>query len=195
MNIKEKAEHFYNMAVDNATAQNTAMVEEYRLLLDKELEQHKKEARRKADAYLKEEMERLMREKNTALALKTLEIRHLYKDRATEITEDLFSKVKINLTEFMKTDNYVELLKKQIKEAKEFAKNRPVTIYLNSTDADKAALLCEELNITIEISETDFWGGTRAVIPDKNVVINESFLSKWEEAKKCFALKGGSLHE
>jgi len=41
MNIKEKAEHFYNMAVDNATAQNTAMVEDYRLLLEKELEQHK----------------------------------------------------------------------------------------------------------------------------------------------------------
>lgn len=195
MNIKEKAEHFYNMAVDNATAQNTAMVEEYRLLLEKELEQHKKEVRRKADNYLKEEMERLMREKNTALALKTLEMRHLYKDRATEITEDLFSKVEQSLREFMKTNDYVELLKKQIKEAKEFAKDRPVTVYLNKTDEDKATMLSEEFNITIEISESDFWGGTRAVIPDRNVIINESFLSKWEEAKECFALKGGSFHE
>ncbi|HCL02113.1 MAG TPA: hypothetical protein DHW61_06790 [Lachnoclostridium phytofermentans] len=195
MNIKEKAEHFYNMAVDNATAQNTAMVEDYRLLLEKELEQHKKDVRRKADNYLKEEMERLVREKNTALALKTLEIRHLFKDRSTVITEDLFSKVKISLFEFMKTKEYVELLKKQIKEAKDFAKDHSVTVYLNSTDADKAAMLREESNITIEISTTDFWGGTRAVIPDKNVVINESFLSKWEEAKESFALKGGSFHE
>ncbi len=183
------------MAVDNATAQNTAMVEDYRLLLEKELEQHKKDVRRKADNYLKEEMERLVREKNTALALKTLEIRHLFKDRSTVITEDLFSKVKISLFEFMKTKEYVELLKKQIKEAKDFAKDHSVTVYLNSTDADKAAMLREESNITIEISTTDFWGGTRAVIPDKNVVINESFLSKWEEAKESFALKGGSFHE
>ncbi len=195
MNIKEKAEHFYNMAVDNATAQNTAMVEEYRLLLEKELEQHKKEVRRKADALLKEEMERLVREKNTAFALKTLEIRHLYKDRSAEITEDLFSKVKVSLIDFMKTKEYVELLKKQIKEAKEFAKDYSVIVYLNNTDADKASMLSEELNVTIEISETDFWGGTRAVIPDKNVIINESFLSKWEEAKEGFALKGGSFHE
>lgn len=195
MNIKEKTEHFYNMAVDSATAQNTAMVEEYRLLLAKELEQHKKEAKRKADVYLKDEMEHLMREKNTAIALKTLEIRHLYKDRTTELTEDLFSKVKASLFEFMKTDAYVDMLRRKIREAKEFAKEYSVIVYLNASDADKVSLLSKEFDVAIEISQTEFWGGTRSMIPEKNVIMNESFLSKWEEAKKSFALKGGSFHE
>ena len=188
MNIKEKAEHFYNTAVDAATALNTSMVEEYTQLMKKNYEEYKKEAEQKAASYLKQESEKLHREKNSALAVQILSIRHKQSDLSHELTEQLFTDVKNRLNSFMKTEEYVLLLEKQIKDAIAFSKGLPMTVYINPSDEDKKIRLEESTGIEITISDRDFWGGIRAVIHEKDILINNSFESKFIDAKEQFSI-------
>ncbi|WP_066713706.1 V-type ATP synthase subunit E [Clostridium sp. Marseille-P299] len=188
MNIKEKAEHFYNTAVDAATALNTSMVEEYTQLMKKNYEEYKKEAEQKAASYLKQESEKLHREKNSALAVQILSIRHKQSDLSHELTEQLFTDVKNRLNSFMKTEEYVLLLEKQIKDAIAFSKGLPMTVYINPSDEDKKKRLEESTGIEITISDRDFWGGIRAVIHEKDILINNSFESKFIDAKEQFSI-------
>ena len=188
MNIKEKAEHFYNTAVESATALNPSMVEEYTQLMKKNYEEYKKEAEEKAASYLKQESDKLHREKNSALAVQILSIRHKQSDLALELTEQLFTGVRNRLNDFMKTEEYVLLLEKQINEAIAFSKGLPMTVYINPSDEDKKARLEEATGTEIKISDRDFWGGTRAVIHEKEILINNSFESKFNDAKEQFSV-------
>ncbi len=45
------------------------------------------------------------------------------------------------------------------------------------------------------VSEYSFMGGTRAVLPGRNILIDNSFESKLAGAKESFQLKGGAHHE
>lgn len=188
VNIKEKAEHFYNTAVEAATALNTTMVEEYTAILKKNYEEYEQEARQKASAYLKIETDRLHREKNSALAVQILSIRHMQSDRSNELTEQLFEDVKKRLDEFMQTKEYEKLLEKQILEAVAFADGLSMTVYINPTDKDKKEQLEAATGVKLTVSATDFWGGIRSVIHEKEVLINNAFESKFNEAKEKFSL-------
>lgn len=188
MNIKEKAEHFYNTAVDAATAINTTMVEEYKALLKKNYEEYKKEVEKKAETYLKNETERLRREKNSALALQILSIRHKQSDCSNELINKLFEDLKVRLMEYMKTEEYEKLLEKQILDAVAFSGGLAMTIYINPSDADKKERLEAKTGTKLTISTRDFWGGIRAVIHEKDILINNSFESKFKSAKETFSI-------
>ncbi len=88
----------------------------------------------------------------------------------------------------MKTSEYFDLLAKQITEAKNFAGNEEVTIYINPTDISLKANLEANTKAVLTVSTIDFIGGTRAVIHDKNILIDNSFLTKLEEAKNSITL-------
>ena len=45
------------------------------------------------------------------------------------------------------------------------------------------------------LSDTDFMGGIRAVIPDKNILIDNTFLTCFENEKESFNFDGGIRHE
>ena len=49
----------------------------------------------------------------------------------------LFAEVEEELQNFMKTEEYLELLEKYIEKAARFADGEEMTIYINQTDADK----------------------------------------------------------
>lgn len=188
MNIKEKAEHFYNTAVDAATALNTTMVDDYTALLNKNFDDYKRDAQQKAAAFLKSETERLHREKNSALALQILNVRHRQSERANDLKEMLFFDVKNRLMEFMKTKEYEKLLEKQILEAIAFSDGLPMTIYINPSDANKQERLEAATGVRLTVSATDFWGGIRAVIHEKEILINNSFESKYKDVKETFSM-------
>lgn len=186
MNIKEKAEHFYNTAVEAATSLNTSMVMEYKSGLEKSYQEHKEEVLKRAEAHRKQESERLAREKNASLAMQTMSIRHKVSEFTNEYKEALFSDVRKRLEDFMRTPEYIELLVRQIKEAVQFSEGSDIIVYINPTDADKLQELSRLTGAALTISKTDFMGGMRAVIRDKDILINNSFESKLMEQKEAF---------
>ena len=55
-----------------------------------------------------------------------------------------------------------------------------MTIYINPSDADKKTYLEERTGMTLTISKVDFIGGVRAVVPEKNVLVDYAFKGHWK---------------
>ena len=66
-----------------------------------------------------------------------------------------------------------------------------MTIYVNPTDADKKAYLEEKTGLTLSISKEDFIGGIRAVIPERNILVDYAFRGALEREYQKFAFGGG----
>ena len=109
-------------------------------------------------------------------------------EKPAEVSDRIFIDVKLKLDHYMKTPEYDELLAAQIRKAKEFAQGDAITVYINPTDKDKIVTLEEKTGVSLTVSDRDFIGGIRAVIPSRSILIDNSFLTKLDEAKSTFTL-------
>lgn len=188
MTLDEKLEQFYNAAMESATSQNIQIIDEYQKSLQIIYDEHKKEALRKAEITYRVESEKLVREKNRDLSNEAVQIKRKTSERNAELTDKLFEEVAVKLQEYMATSTYFDLLCSQIKTAKKFALDEEIAIYINATDTNLKTSLEANTGAVLTISNRDFIGGTRAVIQDKNILIDNSFLTKLDEAKSTFTL-------
>ena len=115
--------------------------------------------------------------------------------RQSELKEKLFVEVKDRLARFFETREYHQMLVKQLREAREFAGGEEVLLYIDPSDAQYQYSIEAEVGAPVTVSTYSFLGGTRAVLPARNILIDNSFESKLEEAKESFQLKGGAAHE
>ncbi len=188
MTLDEKLDHFYSSVIDSATKQNIEIVEEYKKTLQKNYEERKDAALRKAEANYRMASDNIIRERNRRLSAEAMEIRRKVLEKTAEISDRVFEEVKQKITDFMKTPEYDELLCTQIKSAAGFAKGDVITVYINPSDEQKKKILEEKTGVSLTVSDRDFIGGTRAVIPSRSILIDNSFLTKLEEAKSSFTL-------
>ncbi len=188
MTLDEKLDHFYSSVIDSATKQNIEIVEEYKKTLQKNYEERKDAALRKAEANFRMASDHIIRERNRRLSAEAMEIRRKVLEKTAEISDRVFAEVKQKLTEFMNTLEYDDLLCTQIKNAIGFAQGDIITVYINPSDEKKIKTLEEKTGISLTVSDRDFIGGTRAVIPSRSILIDNSFLTKLEEAKSSFTL-------
>lgn len=189
MTLEEKLDIFYNSAINDATTQSVKILDEYKATLEKIQKEHEEETLKKAQDTLKQESEYLVRNKNKRISDESLLLRREATKKIKECEKKIFEKVEQKIAAFMKTPQYAELLKHQIKEALTFAKGEPIELYINSTDAQKKQDLENALDCSILISNIDFIGGTRAVIRNRNILIDNSFATKLAEEKDLFTLK------
>ncbi|MGB8451102.1 MAG: V-type ATP synthase subunit E [Anaerocolumna sp.] len=187
MTMDEKLEQFYHAAIESATSQNVQIIEEYQKSLRDIYEEHKNEAVRQAESLCRAESEKLLRGKNRELSAEAIKLKRKISEKSEELTEKLFKGISDRLTEYMSTPEYYKLLLKQIRESVEFAKGEAMTIYINPTDSNVKTSLEAETNTVLTVSTRNFLGGTRAVIHDKNILIDNSFITKLEEIKSTFS--------
>ena len=188
MTLDEKLDHFYSSVIDSATKQNIEIVEEYKKTLQKNYEERKEIALRKADANYRIASDNIIRERNRKLSAESMDIRRKVLEKTAEISDRVFHDVKLKLEDFMKTSDYDELLATQIIKAKEFAMGDNITVYINPSDKDKISALEEKTGVSLTVSDRDFIGGSRAVIPSRSILIDNSFSTKLDEAKSSFTL-------
>jgi len=90
------------------------------------------------------------------------------------------------LAAYQSSPAYEALLDSQIDKALKFAGNDEVKIYIDPNDEALINKLSAKHGIDIAISKYPFHGGIRAVIPAKNILIDNSFEKKIAEAKDKF---------
>ena len=95
----------------------------------------------------------------------------------------------------MQSPEYLDYLCKQIRNVQEFAGTDPVHISISSGDSDKLDILTAKTGAELTLSKDDFIGGVRAAIPEKNIMIDNSFLEELESMRKEFKFDGGLNHE
>lgn len=186
MTTEEKLKHFMDASIENATSKSTKMIDDYSNALNKIFEDHKTDSVRKADLQVKLGADSLEREKNKELSKEQIKIKKEMTKAQELRKEELFVEVKNLLEQFMSTRAYQNLLIKQIKEAKKFAKEEPITIYIDPADSAALTALQTATDCQLTVSEYSFLGGTRAIIHSKNILIDNSFETRLKEEKETF---------
>ena len=195
MTTEEKLQHFYEVSMDTAKEEATKVLDEYKAALETEMERHKQEKQAASESQFKIDSDNAAREINKALSAEHLHIKRKLSKKQQKLKESIFAEVEELLDDFSKKPEYTDWLEDKIKQSLEIAENDSVQIYLTAKDSAKAEELTKRTGITPLISETDFLGGIRAVIPEKNILIDNTFLTAFESEKERFNFDGGFTHE
>ena len=166
-------------------------LKEYQAALDAQFEERKAMILAQEEKYLAVEVEAVKRKGNQKLAHEHLVNKRALNRKHTELKDKLFQEIGELVKEYRKTPQYAATIKKQIIDAKSFAKNDDIIIYLDPADASKKHELEEETRCFLTVSEYSFGGGMRAVIPARNILIDNSFDSRFTEVRNEFQFDGG----
>lgn len=194
MTTEEKLKYFEESSLEEARKQASAMIEEYKVNLDKVEKEHKATTLRQSDLQLKTESDNLKRNNNMALSKEQLQIKRKITQKQNELKEKLFVEVKQLLEDYMTTSAYQQLLIKQIKNIQKEAGSGKLILYIDPADSDKRSSLQVATGAPVTVSGYSFMGGTRAVLQDRNILIDNSFASKLEKLKADFSFNGGATN-
>ena len=178
--------------MEEARAKANAIVKQHEQTLTNVLNQHKGEANRQSDVRIKAETVSARQQQNMAVSKAQLELKREYGKRQKELKQELFQEVLKELQEFMKTDEYKELLVAYIEKAARFTNGEDLKIYINPSDADKKEWLEEHTGMTLTVSKENFVGGVRAVVKGRNVLIDHAYKGALEEEFQDFMFRGGT---
>lgn len=195
MTIDEKLQHFYDVSIEEAKEDAAKEIQEHREALSQMLNEHKDARRQGAEAEIKAEADHVRREINKALAAEQITLKRHWSRKQEELKDNLFSAVRKKVDAFMQSPEYLDYLCKQIRNVQEFAGTDPVHISISSGDSDKLDILTAKTGAELTLSKDDFIGGVRAAIPEKNIMIDNSFLEELESMRKEFKFDGGLNHE
>ena len=184
MTIEEKLTHFYDTSVEEARRQAEKDVQEHKDSLDAALEEHKKMSLENAASSRKAEIANAKREINKALSAEQLHIRRDWTARQSRLKE-----------KFMESSRYEEYLCTKIEEAVCFAEHDEIQIYLSKEDEPRLKSLTVKTGFPLKLSDESFIGGIKAIIPEKNILIDNSFEEGYQAAYREFKFDGGPAHE
>ncbi len=192
MTIEEKIFHLQTAAMEEARAEGNAIIKQHEDALNGVFEQHRAEAVRQSETRIKAETVNGQQQLNMAMSKAQLELKREYGQTQNELKKELFEEVEELLQNYMKTDEYRDLLVQYIEKAARFAGGESMTIYINPTDADKKDYLEEHTGMRLTVSKEDFTGGVRAVVHDRNILIDHAFKGALESEYQKFMFKGGA---
>ena len=193
--VEEKISHIREAAMEEARARGNEIIDQHQKALESVFKTHKQEAVMQADTRIKTETASARQQLNTATSKGQLKLRRQLSRVQNELKNKLFEEVREMTDEYMKTEEYKELLVSYIAKAARFADGNPLTIYINSSDQDKKEFLEKRTGMTVTVSEEDFIGGIRSVIPGRNILIDHSFSGALEKEYEEFTFKGGVTGE
>ena len=192
MNLQEKTEHLQDVAMTEARLKADAIVTQHKDALLKVFYQHRQEATRQSETRIKAEVTTGRQQLNLATTKAQLELKRELGKTQNELKKVLFEEVEELVREYMKTEEYTELLVAYINKAVTFAGGAAATLYINPSDADKKEYLEERTGMTLTVSKEDFIGGVRAVIREKNILIDHAFKGAIEREYNKFLFRGGT---
>lgn len=195
MTIEEKLQHFYDSSVEEAYQEAAEMIEEHKKNLDEMLSEHKRARKQSAEAEVKAEAENARREVNKALSAQQLMIKRNWTKKQNELKNRLFTEVQNLLEDFVKTPEYDAYLCRKIKEAQDFAGEDELHIYLTPSDSSRLESISQKTGAALRLADEEFIGGIRAIIPGKNILIDNSFREAFLACKKEFKFDGGPRYE
>ena len=184
MEINEKLEVFFGAAIGAANSQSESMLDEQKNIYQSAMEEHEQSCRDALKSSRRIFLERQKKEVNRRNAEQTMAWKKDYQALKEQKTEELFEMVKEKLLSYRRTDAYEAFLLAQIGKAKEFAQGEDLTVFISPSDQERQAVLEEKSGCRVEIAEDEFSGGMRAVIPAKNVLIDESFAERMKRARE-----------
>lgn len=191
MTLEEKLSHLQASSMEEARAEGNAIIDNYREALEKVLKDHKEEMRWQAETRIKAEQSNARHMLNQANARTQLELKRKTGKVQVELKDKIFKEAHMLVNEYMQTDEYEAYLVKSIHKATEFAPGEDMTIYINPSDEPRLSSLEKATGTRLTVSSEDFIGGTRAVIRERNILIDNSFTTLLRNEYDKFIFSGG----
>lgn len=192
MTMQEKTEHLKDAAMLEARMQANEIISQHRKALENINEQHRAEAVRQSETRIKTEITAGKQQLSMASSKAQLEIKRELGKTQKKLKKALFEEVSELLSDYMKTEEYKKMLVSYIEKAAAFANGESMTLYINPTDEDKKGYLEEHTGLALTVSKEDFIGGVRAVIHERNILIDYAFKGAVEREYQKFAFEGGT---
>ncbi len=189
-NVKAFTDAIKKMAADECEKINneTAQIRTQRIKAANE------EAENRYSGYVSYEIKRILSDKNKEISLAEEQSKKNLADLRKELTDKVFEKVKEDLSEFTKTDGYLHLLVKFVKQIyDETPEGDSIEFFVRPEDL----ILKEEINdsvkkyIHISVSDDIKIGGIKAVNHATGCLYDNSFDIKLEEQKAWFVENSG----
>lgn len=194
MTLEEKIAHLQESSMEEARSEGNQIIKSHADALEHIFNDHKAEARRQSETRIKSETTRAKQQLNKAMAKSQIELKREQGKCQTELKNRLFEEVNELIINYMKTPQYIDYLSAHIMSAAQFADGEDLTIFINPTDEDKKADLESRTGMRLTVSREDFTGGIRAVIHERNILIDHSFKSAiGTEYDKFLFIGGGSI--
>ena len=181
MQIEEKLEVFRKFTMDVAKQESDQQIAEYEAACNREVEAFRESKLAELEHKIRNEEHRIRRQTNSTVSREMLRQKRNLDECKRKWREKLLEEVKELLVKYQMTEEYEAYLIAKIKMALEVAEDEEVTIYINPSDADKLHELESKTGAALTVSSFDFGGGVRAVIRSRNILIDESFVTKLEQ--------------
>lgn len=195
MTTEEKLQNFYTASIESAQKDAQALLDEHKAALDKIFQEHQEMKNRQAEAELKAEADKIKRETNKKISAAQLTIKRSLSKKQEDLKEQLFVEVRNKLTAYMDTPDYEQFLYQKCRQAMEFAAGEEVILYIDQADSIHQHSLTQKLGVKPELSREIFMGGMRAVIPSKNILIDNSFKTLLADAQARFTFQDGGMKQ
>jgi vacuolar-type H+-ATPase subunit E/Vma4 len=186
MEISEKLEIFYKAAIDAATMQSESMLEEQKNAYQTELSAYEKKKQENWQTRQHVLEEKVRKEVNREVSEQLLTMKRRYHEEQEAKKELLFQRVEQKLADYRTQDAYREYLCGLIRKAQELAGGAELSIYLGQEDAGWKQPLEKETGCALDVADEAFLGGIRAVIPSKNILLDETFATRLSAEKEQF---------
>ena len=181
MQIKEKLEVFQKFTIEVANSESEALIREYQESFEKELEEFQKNKQTEMEHKFQIEETRIRRQMRRKVSEESIRQKRLLDSCKQECKGKVMEKVRLLLGEYRQSGQYMDYLAAKIKMAKEVAGTEEATIYIDPADAGKKEGLEKRTGAKLTVSAMKFGGGIRAVIRSRNILIDESFVTKLEQ--------------
>jgi vacuolar-type H+-ATPase subunit E/Vma4 len=192
LTIEDKIAHIQSVVMEEARGQGNAIIGQQKEALEEIFETHKEEALRQSKIRIKTETTAGRRQLNIAASKRQITLRREQTKVLHSLKEQLFDEVRNLLIDYKKTEDYNKYLIDKIQKAVRFADGQTIILSIDPSDADKKEFLEEHTGMTVTVSKEDFLGGIRAILPEKNILMDYSFSSAMEKEYEEFTFKGGA---
>ncbi len=191
MTLEEKLAHLQASSMEAARAEGNAIIDNYRDALEKVFKDHKEEMRWQSETRVKAEQSNARQMLNQASVRTQLELKKKTGKVQVELKDKIFEEVHALVQDFMQTKDYEDYLVNSIRKATEFAPGEETTIYITPSDEKRLSALENATGARLTVSTEDFIGGTRAVIRERNILIDNSFKTQLRNEYDKFIFSGG----
>lgn len=195
MTLEEKLDRMHKTAMEEARANGNKIIETHKTSVDHVFDDHKDVMIRQSKLTIKTETSNTKQQSNKAISTYQTELKREQGKVQKRLKKELFHEVNEQLQAFMCTDSYTDLLVSYIKKAQDFSSGSGLSIYVTEADRDKIPTLEKLTSTTISVYKEDFLGGIRAIVHDRNILINYSFASALAEEYDNFRFSGGGLDD
>ncbi|MGX7441437.1 V-type ATP synthase subunit E [Aerococcus urinae] len=189
MKLEEKMAYFKDQVTQQSQAEIDQQINQYRQTLEDDYQKFQEQTDETYAHRLVNEKEALRKENNKAISQFQIN-----QQRELFLTEEnmkltLFQTFTKQIESYQKSEAYIEQLKKMLKNIQAYAGREKYDLYIDENDSHLRSQLESYASHPIIISDRPFMGGIRAVLRERQILVDYSFLTFLDRLKENFVIK------